>query len=208
MRSLVAMDERETHALLVAAKQHSPRAHAMVVLAIRHGMRASEVTGLRLGHVNLREGWIRIERLKGSLTNMQPLERHPGQPLLDERKALGAWLRERQDDGSDILFTSSHGGRMNRSTFFRLWRQVAQAAGLSPEKWHPHVAKHSVGRAAAHRISRLPKARGARFSGLPFAGRYRARACRGGGRHGRTYRRSVSPLGEDRYGESVSHQLP
>lgn len=142
---LVAMDERETHALLQAAKQHSPRAHAMVLLAIRHGMRASEVTGLRLEHVNLREGWIRVERLKGSLTNVQPLERHPGQPLLDEWKALGTWLRERRDDGSGVLFTSSHGGRMNRSTFFRLWRQVAQTAGLSPEKWHPHVAKHTLG---------------------------------------------------------------
>ena len=145
MRVLVAMDERETHALLQAAKQHSPRAHAMALLAIRHGMRASEVTGLRLGHVNLREGCIRIERLKGSLTNVQSLERHPGQPLLDEVKTLGAWLRERKDDGSEFVFNSTHGGRMNRSTFFRLWRQVAQAAGLSPEKQHPHVAKHTLG---------------------------------------------------------------
>ncbi|HLW58295.1 MAG TPA: hypothetical protein VKV57_00040 [bacterium] len=44
---------------------------------------------------------------------MQTLERHPGQPLLDEVRVLSRWLRE---DGSGVLFISSHGGRMNRST--------------------------------------------------------------------------------------------
>jgi site-specific recombinase XerD len=34
---------------------------------------------------------------------------------------------------------------MNRSTFARLWRRLAEAAGLPPAKWHPHVAKHTTG---------------------------------------------------------------
>lgn len=75
----------------------------------------------------------------------QPLERHPGHPLLDEVRALSAWLKERPEDGSGILFTSTHGGAMNRSTFFRLWRSLAIAAGLPSEKLHPHVAKHTLG---------------------------------------------------------------
>jgi hypothetical protein len=32
--------------------------------------------------LNLKERWVRIERLKGSKVTVQPLERHPGQPLL------------------------------------------------------------------------------------------------------------------------------
>ena len=61
---LVALNKDEVPRLLLAAKQHSPRAHAMILLAIRHGLRVSEVTGLRLEHINLKEGWIRVERLK------------------------------------------------------------------------------------------------------------------------------------------------
>ena len=98
--------------LLEAAKRHGPHAHAMVLLAIRHGLRVSEVTGLRVEHVNVKEGWIRVERLKGSLTTVQTLERHPGQPLLDEVRVLSRWLQKRREDGSGVLFVSSHGGQI------------------------------------------------------------------------------------------------
>ncbi len=141
---VVAMEPEEVLTLLRAARQHSRRAHAMILLAIRHGMRCSEVTGLRLPDLDVREGWVRVQRLKGSMTTVQPLERHPGQ-LLDEIKVLRAWLRERPDDGTDIVFNSTHGGRMNRSTFFRLWRLLAIRAGLPREKQHVHCGKHTCG---------------------------------------------------------------
>jgi site-specific recombinase XerD len=35
--------------------------------------------------------------------------------------------------------------RAYRSTFARLWRRLAEAAGLPPAKWHPHIAKHTTG---------------------------------------------------------------
>lgn len=145
MKSMVALEPTELLALLAEAKKHSGKAHAMVLLAVRHGMRCSEVTGLQLDRVNIREQWIRVERLKGSLTTVQTLARHPGQPLLDEVRVLSAWLRERTDDGSAYVFNSSHGGRLDRSSFYRLWRHLAETAGLPPEKWHPHVAKHTLG---------------------------------------------------------------
>jgi len=34
---------------------------------------------------------------------------------------------------------------MNRSTFYRLWHQLATRAGLSEPLRHPHVAKHTAG---------------------------------------------------------------
>jgi integrase len=142
---IVALTDTETLAMLQAARGHRARAHAMVLLAIRHGSRASEVTALPLDHLNLKERWVRIERLKGSKVTVQPLERHPGQPLLDEVRVLGRYLRERRDDGSGILFTSSHGGAMHRATFFRIWRECATRAGLPPEKRHPPCAKHTLG---------------------------------------------------------------
>ena len=91
-----------------------------------------------------------MRRLKGSLSQVQPLYQHRGQPLLDEMKALRAWLREREADGSDYLFTSQKGGRLDRTQFFRIFRACAESAGLPSEKRHPHVFKHSL---ASHLVA-------------------------------------------------------
>lgn len=50
----------------------------MILLAYRHGLRASEVCGLRLADVNMKDGAISIRRLKGSLRTGQPLYSHRG----------------------------------------------------------------------------------------------------------------------------------
>jgi integrase len=86
----------------------------------------------------------------GSLRTTQAVTGHRGEPLLDEIKVLRDWLRQRPNDGSDFVFNSQKGGRLDRSQFFRLFRAIAADAGLPPEKRHPHVLKHSI---ASHLIS-------------------------------------------------------
>ena len=140
----------ETLAVLRAAKDRSVRDWAMILLAYRHGLRASEVCGLRLADVDLKDGAITIQRLKGSLKTVQPLYAHRGQPLLDEVSALRSWLKVRPADGSDYLFTSQKGGRLDRTQFFRIFRAIAEAAGLPAEKRHPHCLKHSL---ASHLVA-------------------------------------------------------
>lgn len=140
----------ETLAVLRAAKDRSVRDWAMILLAYRHGLRASEVCGLRLADVDLKDGALSIQRLKGSLRTVQPLYTHRGQPLLDEVAAIRAWLKVRPADGSDYLFTSQKGGRLDRTQFFRIFQVVAEAAGLPTEKRHPHCLKHSL---ASHLIA-------------------------------------------------------
>jgi site-specific recombinase XerD len=130
--------------LLKSARKHSVRGWAMILLAYRHGLRASEVCGIKLADLDLKAGSISIRRLKGSLHTIQPLYQHRGQPLLDEAAAIRAWLRKRVADGSDYLFTSQKGGRLSRIQFFRNFQKVAEEAGLSAEKRHPHVLKHSL----------------------------------------------------------------
>jgi len=49
--------------------------------------------------------------------------------MLNEIKALREWLRERLDDGSDFLFNSQKGGRLDRSQEFRLFRAIAAQEG-------------------------------------------------------------------------------
>jgi len=64
--------------------------------------------------------------------------------------ALRAWFRERRCDGSDYLFTSQKGGRLDRTQFFRIFQTVAETAALPIEKRHPHVLKHSL---ASHLVA-------------------------------------------------------
>ena len=148
--SMTYLEPDEVLALLRAAKAKGARSWAMILLAYKHGLRASEVCNLRIGDVDLKNGSVVVERLKGSLRTTQAVAGHRGQPLLDELKALREWMRERRDDGSDFLFSSQKGGRLDRSQFFRVFRSVAADAGLPPEKQHPHVLKHSI---ATHLVS-------------------------------------------------------
>jgi type 1 fimbriae regulatory protein FimB len=138
------LSPEETLAVLRAAKERSVRDWAMILLAYRHGLRASEVCGLRLVDVDLKNGSLSIQRLKGSMQTVQPLYAHRGQPLLDEVIALRAWLKVRPTDGSDYLFTSQKGGRLDRTQFFRVFQAVAKATSLPGEKRHPHVLKHTL----------------------------------------------------------------
>lgn len=144
------LEPTEVLSVLRAAKARGAREWGMIVLAYKHGLRASEVCNLRLDDVDLKNGSIVVERLKGSLRTTQAVTEHRGEPLLNEQKALREWLRERPDDGSDFLFVSQKGGRLDRTQFFRLFRSIAAAAGLPPEKGHPHVLKHSI---ASHLVA-------------------------------------------------------
>ncbi len=148
--SLIHLEPNEVLAVLKAARTKGTREWAMIVVAYKHGMRASEVCNLRLDDIDMKNGSIVVERLKGSLRTTQAVTEHRGEPLLNELKALREWLRQRPDDGSDYLFISQKGGRLDRSQFFRLFRDIACQAGLPPEKQHPHALKHSI---ASHLVS-------------------------------------------------------
>ena len=147
---MIFLTPAETLAVLKAARERSTRDWAMILLAYRHGLRASEVCGLKLADVDLKAGSIFVRRLKGSLQTTQPLYQHRGQPLLDETTAIKGWLRKRPADGSDYLFTSQKGGKLNRTQFFRNFQTITESAGLPIEKRHPHVLKHSL---ASHLVA-------------------------------------------------------
>ena len=148
--SMIHLDPAEVLSVLRAARAKGAREWAMIVVAYKHGMRASEVCNLRLDDIDMKNSSIVIERLKGSLRTTQAVTEHRGEPLLNEIKALREWLRQRPDDGSDYLFTSQKGGRLDRSQFFRLFQTIASEAGVSAEKQHPHALKHSI---ASHLVS-------------------------------------------------------
>lgn len=148
--SMIHLEPAEVLSVLRTARAKGARAWAMILVAYKHGMRASEVCNLRLDDLDMKNGSIVVERLKGSLRTTQAVTEHRGEPLLNEVKALREWLGQRREDGSDFLFVSQKGGRLDRSQFFRLFRSIASDAGLPPEKRHPHALKHSI---ASHLVS-------------------------------------------------------
>ena len=148
--SMIHLEPAEVLSVLKAGKAKGAREWAMIVLAYKHGLRASEVCNLRVDDLDLKNGSIVVERLKGSLRTTQAVTEHRGEPLLNEHRALREWLRERPADGSDYLFTSQKGGRLDRTQFFRLFKAIATEAGLPAEKRHPHALKHSL---ASHLVS-------------------------------------------------------
>ena len=147
---MVYLEPGEVLSVLRAAKAKGAREFAMILVAYRHGMRASEVCNLRVGDLDMKDGNIIIARLKGSLRTTQAITEHRGEPLLNEVRALREWLRRRPNDGSDYLFNSQKGGRLDRSQFFRLFRDIADAAGVAAAKQHPHVLKHAL---ASHLVA-------------------------------------------------------
>jgi integrase len=144
------LEPAEILSVLRAAKAKGIREWAMIVVAYKHGMRASEVCNLRVVDVDLKNGNLVVDRLKGSLRTTQAVTEHRGEPLLNEHRALREWLRQRPVDGSDYLFTSQKGGRLDRTQFFRLFQAIAGEAGLPAEKRHPHALKHSL---ASHLVT-------------------------------------------------------
>jgi type 1 fimbriae regulatory protein FimB len=147
MSELQALTQNEIVSVLKLATAESKRNAAMVLLAFKHGLRASEVCGLKLSDIDLKNGIITIRRCKDSLKSSQDLLDLPGQPLLSEKRVLKAWLEERETyrDRSDYLFLSQKGGAMDRSAFFRVFQSLAKRAGLPAAKQHPHCLKHALG---------------------------------------------------------------
>ena len=121
----------------LGAKFSALRDHAMLELMYATGMRVSELTGLRLGQVDLREGWVRVFG-KGSKERLVPFGPRAG-------AALGRYLEARTarfPDASDAVFLNRRGGPITRGSFARWLAAAARRAGLSG-KVTPHQIRHS-----------------------------------------------------------------
>ena len=149
---LAFLTPAEVLAVLRAAKDRRVRDWAILLVCYLHGCRASEISNFLLADLNPRTGSLLDRRLKGSLETAQPLHPHKGEPLLDEVKALKAWLKERPNDGSAFLFNSQKGGRLSRSQVFRIFQDCAEIAGLPEDRRFIHILKHSR---ASHLVGKM-----------------------------------------------------
>jgi site-specific recombinase XerD len=143
-QSMKSLSVAQVKAILKEARGSSTRDWCAFLLTFRHALRSQELRQLKLADVDMTNLTITIARVKGSRSGVQSLDRHKGEPLLDEVLALRTWLRERVEDGSQILFPSQKGGMLTRMQLLRLFKQYALAAGVAPELCHPHILRHSL----------------------------------------------------------------
>jgi integrase len=125
-----SLSKAQLTAVLQVAKAHSSLDHLMMLVSYWHGLRASEV--LALTSENIRDGFLTVQRLKGSMKTCQPLVRSQD-PLFDETPL---------ETMTGRLFS------MSRITFWRRWQEYGGLAGLPAHLCHCHVAKHTCAKLA------------------------------------------------------------
>jgi site-specific recombinase XerD len=128
------LTQDELTRLLTLARKHSTRDWLMLLVSFTHGLRVSEVVGKDgLTAADVQDGFLTVERLKGSMKTTQPL-RHASDPLFDEKTALEAWCREYP---SGPLFPIS------RKRAWQIVQELGRAASIPKHLCHPHILKHS-----------------------------------------------------------------
>lgn len=103
------------------------------------GVRVSELCGLDLPDLDLREATVRV-RGKGSKMRVLPL----GEPA---QRAIKGWLEQARGEvlagrSSSAVFLNVRGGRLSRVTVWNLVKRAARDAGLAASV-SPHTLRHS-----------------------------------------------------------------
>ena len=143
------LSREQVIALLTQARAVRERDWVLFLVAFWHGLRASEAVSLTAG--NFADGYLNVQRLKGSLRTVQPLVEHESE-LLNEKLAVAKWMKQvaewrSQNHAAGPLrhyATSPRLFPISRVQFYRLMRRYGRAAGIPQHLCHPHVLKHSI----------------------------------------------------------------
>ena len=137
-----SLSEADVEALLEAPDLEDPiglRDRAMLEVLYACGLRVSELVGLTLEQVNLRQGVLKVFG-KGSKERLVPL----GEEAI-------AWIERYQREArpflldgkpGDVLFPSLRGEQMTRQTFWHRIKHQAQVAGIA-RSLSPHTLRHA-----------------------------------------------------------------
>lgn len=154
-----SLSEADVEALLAAPDPEDSlglRDRCMLEVLYACGLRVSELTGLRLDQLNLRQGVIRVTG-KGSKERLVPLGEEAIVWLQRYLQAGRAPLLGGQP--SDVLFPSRQGREMTRQTFWhRIKLHASQAGirtGLSPHTLRHAFATHLLNHGADLRVVQM-----------------------------------------------------
>lgn len=136
------LSEGDVESLLAAPDVGNPiglRDRAMLELLYASGLRVSELVGLSMPWLNMRQQVVRVTG-KGSKERLVPMG--------DEAAHwIGRYLREARGSllgptVSEVVFPSSRGRMMTRQTFWHRIKHWAQVAGIE-KPLSPHTLRHA-----------------------------------------------------------------
>jgi len=143
------LSETDVDALLAAPDVDRPlglRDRAMLELLYATGLRISELVGLRVTMINLRQGVVRVVG-KGGRERLVPIGDEAlawlGRYLVEARAALT------RGAATDLLFPSLRGREMTRQTFWHAIKKYVALAGIV-RNVSPHTLRHAF---ATHLIN-------------------------------------------------------
>ena len=131
------ISEADVDALLSApdvSTLHGLRDRCMLELMYATGMRVSELVGLKLGHIELNAGLLRVIG-KGDKERVIPFGQEAGH-WLDQ------WLLRRPPLRNAFLFPGRSGQAMTRQNFWLRIKKYGQNIGLMPLP-SPHLLRHA-----------------------------------------------------------------
>ena len=133
------LSKQEIRALLVAALAKRERDWLMILVAYHHGLRVSELLSIQTNDV--RDGFLDVQRLKGSMRTVQPLM-EDADPLLDERLKLVEYA-SKSTSGTPIF-------NLTRQRFYQIIQEHGKRAGIAAHKLFPHALRHSIASHVIH----------------------------------------------------------
>ncbi len=143
-RSLPLVLSIEEIEKLFAAIDHSTpegqRNRAMLETMYSSGLRVSELIGLRISHIYLDLGYLRIVG-KGNKERLVPI----GSEAVRQIRIYREHIRNKQlpkAGAEDILFLNRRGGPLSRVMVFLILKDLAAKAGVN-KQIHPHTFRHS-----------------------------------------------------------------
>ncbi len=144
-----SLTETEVEALLDAPDNEDVlglRDKCMLELLYATGLRVSELVGLTVQQVNLRQGVVRVTG-KGNKERLVPLGEEATQ-WLEQYLATGR-NEILKNTMTDALFPSKRGKAMTRQTFWHMIKRYTVVAGIN-KTLSPHVLRHAF---ATHLIN-------------------------------------------------------
>ncbi len=104
------------------------------------GLRVSELVGLSISDVSLRQGVVRVIG-KGNKERLVPLGEEAVYWIENYLEHGRPWLVNGQT--LDVLFPSTRCQQMTRQTFWHRIKHYAILAGIDSERLSPHVLRHA-----------------------------------------------------------------
>lgn len=137
-----SLTQNDVEKLLAAPREENAvcqRDRAMLELLYACGLRVTELVGLSLDQINLRQGVLRVTG-KGKKERLVPM----GEPA---QRVLTVYLRRWRAEllraaPSDIVFPSVRGQKMTRQTFWHRIKYWAKTAGVE-KPLSPHTLRHA-----------------------------------------------------------------